>query len=261
MDKQFYWASDKLQPPVGMYSRAIRAGNLLFISGHAGFDKQGNVVKDDVAAQTKQVLENIQALLEEAGASWDNVVRSTTFLVNSDDLAATQGVKREFWTEPYPTSASVTVTGLARPELLVEIDAIAVLPEAGQKLEKRVYSASDKLHAPFGLYSRGIQAGGFLFVSGHAAFDKDGNVVGGDDALAQSERALQNVQYILEEAGVGFENVVKSTTYLVNQADMPKIKQAKQRYFRQPYPTSASVVVKALARPELLVEYDAIAAL
>jgi enamine deaminase RidA (YjgF/YER057c/UK114 family) len=261
MEKQLYWASDKLQPPVGLYSRAIRVGNLLFISGHAGFDKQGNVVGNgDAGAQTEQVLKNLEALLDEAGASWENVVRSTTYLVNAEDLPGTQEAKGRYWVAPYPTSASVVVTGLARPELLVEIDAIAVLPEPGQKLEKQILTASDKLHAPFGLYSRGIKCGGFVFVSGHAAFDKEGNVVGGRDAYAQAMRALQNLQYVLEEGGAGFENVVKSTGYLVNQDDMGKVKQAKQAYFRQPYPTSASVIVKRLANPDLLVEFEVIAA-
>jgi reactive intermediate/imine deaminase len=128
LDKQIYSASDKLQPPVGLYSRAIRVGNLLFISGHAGFDKQGNVVGiGDAAAQTEQILKNIQALLEEAGATFDNVVKSTTYMVNMDDLTRVQEAKKRFFREPYPTSASVEVKGLARPELLIEIDAIAVL--------------------------------------------------------------------------------------------------------------------------------------
>jgi 2-iminobutanoate/2-iminopropanoate deaminase len=128
LDKQIYSASDKIQPPIGLYSRAIRVGNLLFISGHAAFDKEGNVVGiGDAGAQTEQILKNIQALLEEAGATFDNVVKSTTYLVNKDDLAAVQEVKKRYYREPYPTSASVEVKGLARPELLVEIDAIAAL--------------------------------------------------------------------------------------------------------------------------------------
>ena len=128
MDKQIYSAADKIQPPVGLYSRAIRVGNLLFISGHAGFDKQGNVVGiGDAAAQTEQILKNIQALLEEAGATFDNVVKSTTYLVNMADLQKVQEVKKRFYREPYPTSAGIEIKGLARPELLVEIDAIAAL--------------------------------------------------------------------------------------------------------------------------------------
>jgi reactive intermediate/imine deaminase len=128
MEKQIFSASDKLQPPVGLYSRAIRVGDLLFISGHAAFDKQGNVVGvGDAAAQTEQILKNIQALLEEAGASFDNIVKSTTYLVNVADLPKVSEVKKRFYRQPYPTSASVEVKGLARPELLVEIDAIAAL--------------------------------------------------------------------------------------------------------------------------------------
>jgi reactive intermediate/imine deaminase len=128
LDKQFYSASDKLQPPVGLYSRAIRCGNLLFISGHAAFDKQGKVVGiGDAGRQTEQVLENIKALLDEAGGTFADVVKSTTYLVNIADMPQIQAAKKKYFQPPYPTSASVEVKGLARPELLVEIDAIAVL--------------------------------------------------------------------------------------------------------------------------------------
>jgi reactive intermediate/imine deaminase len=129
VERQIYNASDKLQPPVGLYSRAIRVGNFLFISGHAAFDKQGNIVGiDDAGAQTEQILKNIQALLEEAGATFENVVRTTTYLVNMGDLQKVKEAKKRFLREPYPVSSgSIEIAGLARPGLLVEIDAIAAL--------------------------------------------------------------------------------------------------------------------------------------
>lgn len=112
---------------IGPYSPAIRAGNLLFLSGQIPIDpRTGQLVDGDVALQTEQVMRNIGALLAAAGASFANVVRTTVFLADMDEFAAMNAVYGKFVADPPPARATVQVARLPR-DVRIEIDAIAVL--------------------------------------------------------------------------------------------------------------------------------------
>jgi 2-iminobutanoate/2-iminopropanoate deaminase len=116
--------------PGGVYSSGIRVGNLVFLSGFGPFDSERKLIgPGDPAAQTEQTLHNMRLMLESVGASFDNVVRWTTYLLDMRHLSAVNEVKRKYFSEPYPASASVGVASLAIPGMLLEIDAIAVLDE------------------------------------------------------------------------------------------------------------------------------------
>jgi reactive intermediate/imine deaminase len=118
----------KVAAPAGAYSHALKVGNLLFISGQVGQDSEGNLVsKGDMAAQTRHAMKNITALLEAAGATWENVIKINNYITDMSQLGALGQVRREFIKEPFPTSTSVEVKSLARPDFLIEIEAIAVL--------------------------------------------------------------------------------------------------------------------------------------
>lgn len=110
---------------------AIRVGNLLFISGCAAIDPQGNVVgKGDIRAQTRQTMENMKAVLEAAGATFDNVVETTTFITDIRQLGEAIAVRSEYLRQDSPTAGtSVEVSALGLEGLMIEIRAIAVLSE------------------------------------------------------------------------------------------------------------------------------------
>ena len=113
---------------IAPYSPAIRAGQLLFISGQIPLHPQtGQLIGDDIAAQTEQVMRNLAALLEAAGASFDHVVKTTVYLKDFNDFAAMNDVYGRFVTAPPPARATIEVSRLPR-DVKVEIDAIAVLP-------------------------------------------------------------------------------------------------------------------------------------
>ncbi|WP_456321948.1 Rid family detoxifying hydrolase, partial [Palaeococcus sp. (in: euryarchaeotes)] len=80
--------SESAPKPIGPYSQAVKAGNFLFIAGQIPADKDGNLVKGDIKAQTRQVLENIKAILEAAGGSLENVVKVTVYLKDMNDFGA-----------------------------------------------------------------------------------------------------------------------------------------------------------------------------
>jgi len=114
---------------IGPYSPAIRAGNLLFVSGQIPLDPAtGSLVAGDIAAQTEQVMRNIGALLAAGGAGFEHVARTTVFLLDMNDFAAMNEVYGRFVVDPPPARATVQVGRLPR-DVRVEIDVIAVVPE------------------------------------------------------------------------------------------------------------------------------------
>jgi 2-iminobutanoate/2-iminopropanoate deaminase len=121
-------ATEGAPQAIGPYSQAVRAGAFLFLSGQIPLDPgSGQLVGPDVVAQTHQVIRNLAAVLEAAGATLDDVVRTTIFVVNLEDFAAVNQVYGEYFSAPAPARATVQVARLPR-DARIEIDAIAVLP-------------------------------------------------------------------------------------------------------------------------------------
>ncbi len=113
---------------VGPYSQAIRAGNLVFTAGQLGLDpKTGKLVEGGVEAQTRQALTNLAAVLEAAGTSLAQVVKTTVFLQDIQDFKAMNGVYAQFFTADPPARSAVQVAALPLGGL-VEIEAVALLP-------------------------------------------------------------------------------------------------------------------------------------
>jgi 2-iminobutanoate/2-iminopropanoate deaminase len=110
---------------IGPYSPAVRAGQMVFISGQVPIDPAtGNLVDGDIAAQTRRVFDNLGALLKAAGLSYANVVRTTVFLADMNDFAAMNQTYATFFSEPYPARSTVQVSRLPK-DARIEIDVIA----------------------------------------------------------------------------------------------------------------------------------------
>jgi 2-iminobutanoate/2-iminopropanoate deaminase len=112
---------------MGAYSPAIKAGNLLFISGQIPLDPStGNLIDGDIKAQAEQVMRNLTALLRAAGAGFGQVVRTTVYLADMNDFAGMNEIYSSYIVDPPPARATVQVARLPR-DVKIEIDAIAVL--------------------------------------------------------------------------------------------------------------------------------------
>ena len=128
--------SDQAPSPIGAYSAgmSVNAGRLVYVAGQVALDRDGNLVgAGDVAAQTKQVLANIGHVLAAAGASFNNVVELTTYVVGRDSIQPFIAGRTEVYPEifpdgDYPPNTLLVVGGLVREEFLVEIKAVAALP-------------------------------------------------------------------------------------------------------------------------------------
>ncbi len=124
------------------------------------------------------------------------------------------------------------------------------------------YKQAIKLHpdslAPYAI-SPGWQVGDLLFLSGQAAIDEQGEIVGAADFDAKLRQVFINIDRVLHAAGSTRDQIVKVTIYLTDMQNFPKIVQARKDYFTPPYPADTTVEVKALALPDLMVEIDVIA--
>lgn len=110
---------------IGPYSQAIRAGSLLFLSGQIPLDPAtGEMVPGDIAAQTHRVFQNLAAILEAAGASFDNVVRTTVYLADMNDFPVMNEVYGTYFSSPAPARATIQAARLPK-DARVEIDLIA----------------------------------------------------------------------------------------------------------------------------------------
>lgn len=110
---------------IGPYSQAIKVGNLIYTSGQIPIDPAtGQFVEGGIEAQARQSLLNVQAILKEAGATMDSVVKTTVFLADMSDFAAVNAVYAKFFTEPFPARSAVAVKSLPKGAL-IEIEVVA----------------------------------------------------------------------------------------------------------------------------------------
>ena len=119
--------TDRAPQAIGPYSQAVRAGNLVFASGQIPTDPAtGEFVAGGIGEQTEQILRNLSAVLEAAGTSLNQVVKTTVFLAEMSDFAAMNDVYARFFSQEPPARSTVAAAGLPR-NARVEIDAIALI--------------------------------------------------------------------------------------------------------------------------------------
>lgn len=123
-----------LAAPLGLYSHVSRAksGTTVYIAGQVGVDAQGQLAGDDVAAQMRQTFENLGVALKAAGGTFADVAKFTTYVTRASDLDAFMSTRKEIFAKLYPSggyppNTLLVINRLVKPELLIEIEAIAVV--------------------------------------------------------------------------------------------------------------------------------------
>jgi enamine deaminase RidA (YjgF/YER057c/UK114 family) len=135
-------------PPLGMYSHGMVAagGELIVVAGQVGTTPDGRVPGNDIVSQTRQAFDNVRVVLQAAGAGMNDVIRLQTFLTRADDIAGFVKARQDIFPEYFPTGAYppntlLVVSRLVRPDLLVEVEAMAVRRRARVRPAPRGKSA------------------------------------------------------------------------------------------------------------------------
>jgi len=118
--------TDKAPAPIGPYSQAIKAGNLLFLSGQIGINPATGQMQISMEDQTRQIMKNIHAIMEKCGCGLESILKTTIFLVNLQDFAKVNDLYKEYFTGDFPARTTVEVSRLPK-SALIEIEAIALI--------------------------------------------------------------------------------------------------------------------------------------
>lgn len=213
----------------------------------------------DLVAQSHAVFERAAALLERAGLSMSNVVKTLDYTTPATlgDYKRTGKARKEFLGPVYPAAAGILLSRLQTPQTLISLDVIASRqePEAVNPGWERYTKLT---------YSPAVKAGNMLFLSGQAALDPaTEQAVHDGDVAAQAEYTYANIIEVLKAAGAGPQNLVKTIEY-VTPAGLERYREVakvRERLLAQPYPASTGCVCAALLRPEFLIEVDPLAIL
>ena len=236
------------------YSRAVRVGDRIFVSGSTALNARGEVeAPDDLYRQTRAALDTIFRALGEAGATPADVVYTKTFLTGPPADAA---VHTRAWLEALgdvrPASTLLFVPGLVHPAMRVEIEAEAV---AGAATSRRDIYTRQQREKPRG-YARAVQVGDWIWVSGCTALDAAGQPRAAGDWAAQSDLAVETIRWTLEQAGATLDDVVRRRTFTVDGAEVNRPYGQGPAWFAGSRPAALGCRIAALARPELLVEIE-----
>ena len=242
----------------------VKAGSRIFLRGQTGFDLEQRIRDPaDPAAQAAQAMENARVLLEEAGSSLDHVTMVTTYLTDPAYRVPVYKTVAEFLRGNHTVGTGLIVKGLALPEMKVEIDLEAVIPEAGPHRKYRLMNLRDWFGE--GEINRDscwvIDTGDEIFLRGQTGSDFDGRTMHGTgftvaDAAAQADQAMKNARVLLEEAGSGFEDLVKTRIYIGDRAYREAVYQTIGRHLGDTCPCSTGLIMRGFARPEILFEID-----
>ena len=234
------------------YSRAVRVGDRVFISGSTALRAGGVEGSGDMYRQTRATMETIFRALADAGGVPADLVYTKTFLTDLGKAADYTRAFVEALGDVRPVSTLLGVPALVRPELLVEIEAEAVL---GAARSRRDIYTQHMREQPRG-YARAVVVGDQVWVSGCTSVSATGEVQAPGDWARQYDLAIDTIRWALEQAGASIDDVVRRRTFTVQGAQQNRPYGQGPAPFAKSHPTSLGCRISGLARPELLVEIE-----
>lgn len=241
------------------YSRAVKVGDTIHVSGTTSWNARGEIVGDgDYYLQTRQSLANIADWLAKAGAGMGDVVRTRVYTRDVGQFDAIARAHHEFFGDIQPSTTYMQVEGLAEEEMLVEIEVVAVTGR------ERATVLTDTRWEPLYGYSRAVRAGDQVHVSATAAWDPaTGRIDGEADIGAQARRIFANLESALSRAGATPADVVHARIYTTDASPgaIAAIEAAQREAFAAASPAVLLVPVARMNEPSirLEIEVDAIA--
>ena len=245
---------------------AVRAGERVFLSGQNASRGDGSVAGlGDPVAQTDATIDGIEAALTAAGGSLKDITKLTTCIVDRDYRKAVYETIGRRLQGVFPVSTGLVVAGLPLPEIMVQIDAEAIVPGSTSKpiQRHRTFELKDWFAQNIAWQGAMVAASEReIFVRGQTGASLDGKVMAGssrrpEDAAAQADLALTNLATLLEEVGSGMEDVCKITVCISDRAYRPAVYPMIGKHFRGIHPVSTGIIMPGFARPDILFEIDA----
>jgi enamine deaminase RidA (YjgF/YER057c/UK114 family) len=247
------------------FAAGVRAGERVFVSGQTALNADGTIAGlGDAAVQAQAALDGIEAALAAAGGSLKDIAKLTTSIVDRDHRKAVYETIGRRLAGVYPVSTGLVVAGLARPELMVQIDAEAVVDAPVRR--HRTFDMRDWFGQAIAWQgAMVVTSAEEIFIRGQTGSSLDGKSMAGlgrrpEDAAAQADLALTNLATLLREPGAGMDDVTKITVYISDRAYRPAVYPVIGKHFRGVHPVSTGIIVPGFARPEILFEIDVQAA-
>jgi enamine deaminase RidA (YjgF/YER057c/UK114 family) len=238
------------------YSRAVRVGDRVFISGTTALTPRGVVEgAGDMYRQTRLVMDTIFAALAEAGGTPADLVYTKSLFSDLSHMADYTRAWLEALGDVRPTSTTLGIPALLRPDMLIEIEAEAIIGAARSRRDGYTQQQREK---PRG-YARTVEVGDRIYMSGCTDLDAAGELQAPNDWAAQYDHALETVRWSLAEAGATLDDVVRRQTFTVDRAEVNRALGGGPAYFAGSRPASMGCRISGLARPELLVEVEVLA--
>jgi enamine deaminase RidA (YjgF/YER057c/UK114 family) len=235
------------------YSRAVRAGDRVFISGTTALNAQGVVeAPGDMYRQTRATMETIFRALDRAGGTPADLVYTKTFLTDLGKAADYTRAWLDALGDVRPASTLLGVPGLFHPQMLVEIEAEAIVGAARSRRD--IYTEHQR-EKPRG-YARAVAVGDRIYVSGCTSINARSEIEAPGDWAAQSDVAHAGIQWALAQAGASLGDVIRRRTFTAAGAHVNRPHGEGPAWFAGNHPVSLGCRIAGLARPELLVEVE-----
>jgi len=256
IEVEVFAATEKTVLPLGStMGNAHETSDIVYLPSVEPVDENGNIVGGkDLVAQTHAVYDRAAVLLEQLGLGLDSLVQTLDYITPSalENYKHTGRVRKERLGPVYPAAAGIIMPRLMHPEALIRIECIAARGELSAV--NPGWSRYEKL-----TYSPGVKAGNMLFLSGQAALDPETErMLFEGDVVGQADYTYNNILKVVEAAGGGPENLVKTIEYTTPAAlaNYREVANVRSRLLAQPFPVSTGPVCEALLRPEMLIEID-----
>lgn len=238
----------------------MTSGGVVFLSTVQAVDGNGEIIgPGDVVAQTEAIFVAAEKTLAALGLGFDRVVKTLDYFTPPalENYRQTGRIRKAYLGPVYPCAAGIGMSRLLHPEALIQYDFIASRDEP--VAVNPGWRRYDKL-----TYSPGVRAGKLLFLSGQGSVNPETHSVEHDgDVVAQAEYTYQNIFKVIEAAGGGTENLVKTIEY-ITPAALKRYREVgglRSKLLAKPYPAATGLICEQLLRPEMQIEVDPFAVL
>ena len=243
------------------HSAGVRVGEMVFVGGQADIGEQGAVRHpDNLETQTESTIDAVEAVLEELGATIEDVVKIAVFYVSTgeiDELELLERLRRRFRGEPAPACMAVPLPALAYPGVRVEVECIAMRGTDGHPLLRQ--AANPDAHWPWP-FSHGIRCGEMIFVGGQSPLDPAGAVRAPGDVVEQARINIDNIARVMAGLGASLDDVCRFNTFYVGYGaaeDWKRAGRIRGNAFERPGVCGTGVPVPALFPAGLTIRQEA----